>query len=110
MNYLGTYFSDPQKLYDIEKVEKNEEQEARNVSVVAQDLQKVASDISLEVEQAYKVFPLAYHAYGEYEDNFPVHFLLELLKEDYQELRQKLHQVLNPINQVVYKISNAMKQ
>lgn len=110
MNYLGTYFSDFQKLYDLENVPKSEAQEARSVTEAAKDLQRVAWDISLEIEQAYKVFPLAYHAYWEYEDNFPVHFLLELLKEDYQELRQKLHQVLNPINQVVYKISNAMKQ
>jgi hypothetical protein len=33
-----------------------------------------------------------------------------LLKDDYLSLREKLHKTLNPINQVVYKIMNAMKK
>jgi len=67
------------------------------------------NEIDEEIDHAYKVFPIAYHAYSEYENNLPIHLLLELLREDFIILREKLHAVLNPINQVVYKISNAMR-
>ncbi|MBT3726947.1 hypothetical protein HOG21_04605 [bacterium] len=67
-------------------------------------------EIEKEIEHTYKVFPLAYHAYTEYENNITTHFLLELLREDYIVFKEKLHKVLNPINQVVYKISNAMRK
>jgi hypothetical protein len=33
-----------------------------------------------------------------------------LLRDDYISFREKLHKSLNPINQVVYKIINAMKK
>ncbi len=65
-------------------------------------------EIDNEIEHSYKMFPLAYHAYSEYENNYSIHVLLELIKEDYMVLRKKLYSALNPINQVVYKIANAM--
>jgi len=68
------------------------------------------SEINDEITHTYKVFPYAYDAYTEYENNITIHFLLELIKEDYIVLREKLNKVLNPINQVVYKISNAMRK
>lgn len=66
--------------------------------------------IDEEIKHVYKIFPLAFHAYTEYENNVVIHLLLEVIKEDYIVIREKLHQVLNPINQVVYKISNAMRK
>lgn len=66
--------------------------------------------IEKEIDHVYKVFPMAFHALWEYENNITIHFLLELIKDDYMILREKLHEVLNPINQVVYKISNAMRK
>jgi hypothetical protein len=39
-----------------------------------------------------------------------VHVLLELLREEFLVLREELHKVLNPMNQVVYKIANAMRK
>jgi len=47
-------------------------------------------------------------SYIDYENNLPVHILLELIKQDFIVYRQKLHQTLSPLNQVVYKIANAM--
>lgn len=67
-------------------------------------------ELEEEIEHTYKVFPLVFHAYTEYENNITAHFLLELLQDDYLTLREKLHEALNPINQVVYKIVNAMKK
>lgn len=62
-----------------------------------------------EIERVYKIFPIAFQAYSEFENNFTIHVLLELLKDDFYTYRKNLHKVINPINQVVYKISNAMK-
>lgn len=67
-------------------------------------------ELNDEIAHTYKVFPLAFHAYTEYENNITIHYLLELIKEDYIVLRDNLHKVLNPINQVIYKISNAMRK
>ncbi len=52
---------------------------------------------------------MAFNAYKQYEDNFSTHVLLELIQDDYKLVRDNIHWALNPINQVIYKISNAMK-
>jgi len=65
--------------------------------------------IDNEINHIYKVYPLAFNAYKQYEDNLSTHILLGLIKDDYKLFRDNLHKVLNPLNQVVYKISNAMK-
>lgn len=68
------------------------------------------SEISKEIIDIYKTYPVAFKAYSEYENNITIHILLELLREDYKLLREWLHKSINPINQVVYKISNAMSK
>lgn len=87
---------DDRKTYSIDSAINNEKKEI--------------SKINNEIKRIYKIFPLAFQAYSEYENNISIHLLLELIKEDYIIFREKLHQVINPINQVVYKISNAMKK
>lgn len=67
------------------------------------------NQIDTEIEHIYKVYPMAFNAYKQYEDNFSTHILLELIQDDYKLVRDNIHQVINPINQVIYKISNAMK-
>lgn len=66
------------------------------------------NSIDNELIQAYRVFPIAFSSYNEYENNFTMHIFLELILEDFIVFRDKFHQMINPINQVVYKISNAM--
>lgn len=65
--------------------------------------------ITNEIENAYATTSLTFQAYSDYEDNVWTHILLQLIKEDFSEYRVQLHKVLTPINQVIYKISNAMK-
>ena len=71
---------------------------------------KKIQQINDEIKHIYYIFPNVYHAYTEFENNISIHFLLQLLKEDYLVFRETLHKTLNPINQVVYKIINAMKK
>jgi len=77
---------------------------------IAEKQIKELKRIDEEIKHTYKVFPLVFHAYTEYENNITAHFLLQLLRDDYITFREKLHKSLNPINQVVYKIVNAMKK
>lgn len=102
--YLKEYYKDLNNSTENKKWENKE----YSITQTAKMLDNIQNGISNEVNQAYKTFPLAFNAYSEYENNFPIHFLLELIKEDYNILRNKLHETINPINQVVYKISNAM--
>ena len=71
---------------------------------------KKENELSKETERVYKIFPIAFKAYTQYENNYTIHILLELLKDDFITFRENLHNSINPINQVVYKISNAMNK
>lgn len=110
MEYLKTYYSDPINILWLDKKEIEENNLDYATKDVANKIKSIQTKLDSEVNHAYKTFPIAFNAYSEYENNFPIHFLLELVKEDYNIFRNKLHEVLNPINQVVYKISNAMKK
>ena len=66
--------------------------------------------IQNEVEHSMKMYPLAFETYVQYDSFIQIHIILELLKEDYRTLRDKLFQTLHPINQVVYKIINAQSK
>lgn len=68
------------------------------------------AEIDAEIAHSYKIYPVAFHAYTEYENNLATHLLLELLKEDFMAFKKSLHKSINPLNQVIYKISNAMKK
>ena len=68
----------------------------------------VEDAINQEIDHTYKVFPIAFQAYTEYENHYPLHFLLEIIREDFVLFRRSLHQALMPIAQVGYKIINAM--
>lgn len=118
MQYLKEYYSDtrnvvtPPSEIENENIPQELKQNAINVSSLEawKKMSSIQSDIDTELENAYKVFPIAFHAYSEYENNYPIHFLLELIKEDYMVFRDELHKMINPISQVWYKIVNAMKK
>lgn len=65
-------------------------------------------EINNEIEHSFKVYPIVFNSYSEYENNFPIHILLELIRDDFATFRDKLYKTISPINQLVYKISNAM--
>jgi len=67
--------------------------------VLELESQKISA-IEREIEEAYKAFPMAFHAYSEYENFLSSHILLELIREDYALFRESLHKTLTPINQV----------
>jgi len=109
LEYLREYNSDISKLVD-ENWEKKEEAQSYNISYIAQLEVEKKNLIGREIARSYDIFPIAFDAYSQYETNLSLHLLLELIKEDYITLRRKLHDTINPINQVVYKIANAMKK
>lgn len=82
-------------------------QEYSTTEIVAL-ISSIQQEIAFEKEHTYKVFPIAYQAYTEYENNYPLHFMLEVIREDFVILRKALYQTLMPIAQVWYKIINAM--
>lgn len=69
----------------------------------------INNNIQQELDHSLKVFPLAYTAYIQYENYIAIHFMLELIREDFIVLRTRLQQVLSPISQLVYKASNSMR-
>ena len=109
LEYLKDYNSDISKLVD-ENGEKKEEIQSYNIWYIAQLEIEKKTLIGREIRRSYDIFPIAFDAYSQYETNLSIHLLLELIKEDYITLRRKLHDTINPINQVVYKIANAMKK
>ena len=69
---------------------------------------RIQADIAEESAHSYKVFPLAYHAYSEYENNFPIHYLLEVIRNDFLVVRNRFYWTLMPLAQLGYKVINAM--
>jgi len=78
------------------------------VSELSAKVNSIQNEIAEEIAHTYKVFPIAYHAYSEYENNFPIHFLLEVVRADFLVLRRSLYQAIMPIAQVGLKVINAM--
>lgn len=83
--------------------------ESYSINEIMISERKNVIEIDNEINHIYEVFPLTFSAYNEYENNITVHFLLELIKQDYFILKQKYHNVINPINQLVYKLINVMR-
>jgi len=109
MDYLWKYYNQTQNLLNKQKNEM-EKDEWTSIKDIEKKFVWMQNIIQKEIEASYKIFPIAFARYSEYENNFPIHILLLLIKEDYIVLRKNLHAVLNPLNQVVYKISNAMSK
>lgn len=107
MEYLKDYYSNIDNVLWINTKE-NKIDEVYSSAEVAGYQASIIKWVNQEIEQAYKTWPLVFNAYSEFENNFPLHFMLEIIKEDFRLFRDKLYQTLSPINQVVYKISNAM--
>jgi hypothetical protein len=47
---------------------------------ISNEINQTKNAIANEISHTYKVFPIAFHAYSEYENNFPIHFLLEVIQ------------------------------
>jgi chromosome segregation ATPase len=106
LEYLKSYYKIPSKLLDTE----NKNNESYTFSETIRKSMEINNKIQEEKNHSYKVFPVVFHAYSEYENNLPSHLFLELIREDYLVIRDKLQDALSPINQVGYKIMNAMQE
>jgi len=63
-------------------------------------INSIETEIAQEISHSYKVFPIAYHAYSDYENNFPIHYLLEIVHADVILLKSRLYETLMPIAQL----------
>lgn len=77
---------------------------------VSSDINRRKNAVAEEISHTYQVFPIAYQAYSEYENNFPIHLLLEVIRADFMLLREWLRDNLMPIAQLGLKIINAMSE
>lgn len=107
LEYMKEYANIPKNLVDTET---DSEEVNYSFQYLQNELFWLQWKIDTEIEHMYNVFPIVFHAYGEYENNLAAHIMLEVIYGDYLILRQKLHETINPINQVGYKIMNAMQE
>ncbi len=124
LEYLKDYYSSiPNLIWITEDLESNpwdtkEEKDRKeglkwvvqnySTSEISLLISDVETTINREINHTYKISPIAFQAYTEYENNYPLHFLLEIIREDFVLLRKRVHESLMPIAQVGYKIINAM--
>ncbi len=109
LEYLKKYNSKYENLINYNGEDKEETEKIYNSMYLINIEQNRKNQIDNEINHIYKVYPIAFNAYKQYEDNISAHVFLELIKDDYKIFRNNLHKVLNPINQVIYKVSNAMQ-
>jgi len=109
MEYLKYFYSNNPNALWLNNPNVNEDFNQEYVPKdVARTIVNIDRQIAEEISHTYKVAPIVFQAYSEYENNFPLHFLLEIIYSDFVLLRQKMYETLMPIAQVGYKIINAM--
>ncbi len=69
-----------------------------------------SNELYKEREHTKKVYEVAYQTFANYELNMIVHILFDMLENDFRQFRNSLYAMLKPINQVAYKIPNAMSE
>ncbi len=79
-------------------------------NVFSDKYNKMLKKINITVSHSYNVFQRAYEEYTAYESNYMLHIFLVFLRDNFVVVRWKIHNVLTPMNQVAYKIANAMIQ
>ncbi len=62
-----------------------------------------------EITHVKEIYPQAMVAFNEFEKTYASHIVLVFILEDYIKLRDSLKKLMNPIGQLIYKISNAQK-
>jgi hypothetical protein len=111
LDYLESYYSDIKNVVGIEEKEVDVIKKDKYSAAYVSNLRKYIIDqIKEEKKHTYKLYPIAFTAYIEYDSFLPIHVGMEIIREDFIVYRKKLYQTLNPINQVVYKIINAMSK
>ena len=115
LEYMKSYYSNLELQADrylsgIEEENDIENFINRNIGIteLPRVISNIKQDIAEESARSYRVFPLAYHAYSEYENNFPIHFLLEVIRSDFLVVRNRFYWTLMPLAQLGYKVINAM--
>lgn len=108
LEYLKSYYDDAENILNIK--DSKDTEKTYPVVYVAQSIAAAKSTFSVEKEKVIELLPMVFSAYTEYENNYLSHLYLELIKADFSIVRTKLNSTLAPINQVVYKILNAMKK
>jgi hypothetical protein len=112
MEYLKEYYSENLRNLVKRGVDKNwNEKEIPTMDVMSfwylED--EILAKIETQINHSYLVFDKAFKEFSAFEWNYYIHEMLSLLKVNFIVLRIKLHNVLTPMNQLVYKISNVMK-
>ncbi len=113
-NLSSTFFSNDFKKYlELITEEWDAESYWKDVYTMPYIMELSASsrnEIAQEIKHTKKVFTVSFQTYSNYENNLVIRILLWMLENDFKMLRDKLYSAISPINQVVYKISNAMSK
>ena len=110
LEYLKIYYTDIKNLIEDDQGVTQTAQSGYPFDYIGTQMSSIQQDIQDEIWHTFKVAWTVFNAYSEYETNLPIHIFLQIIKNDYMIIRDRLYQALSPINQVVYKISNAMKK
>jgi len=106
LEYLKEYYKDAENLFLIHKGSDESWVQFDNLLDTSE---KILREIDIIKNRVNRAFPIAFQSYLDYETYFWIHLLLRVIREDYIVMRNKMYESLSPINQVVYKIFNAMK-
>lgn len=110
LDYLSWYYQRLSNLLWVDPEKSKDSNTHTEISTINTYYSIAQNEISTQYQKVHKVFPLAFYAYSEYEENYIMHLMLNIIKSDYVIARDLLAQTLWPINQVVYKIKDAMRK
>lgn len=105
LEYLKEHYSDTRNvLHELPQ----SDSDSFWISVIPGKINAIQAEISAEISHTYRVYPMAYKAFVQYESNYPIHFLLEVIRADFLILRKTMYETLMPIAQLGIKVINAM--
>ncbi len=109
LDYLRSYYQNLNNLMWVDSEKSKNSKNYIEIHTINEYFAAAQNEIDKQNEKIDKVFPFAFYAYSDYEENFILHLLLNIIKSDYIIARDLLAQVLWPLNQVLYKVKDAMK-
>lgn len=111
LNYLSkypTYNLDPSK--SVSSKAKSPWQDKFDTNEALQYAKMQTNAVQSETDHAKQVYNTAFNWFNELESTYGTHIMLQLIYDDYVQVRNNMSRILSPLSQLAYKIPNAQCQ
>lgn len=112
MLYLQANAAQNTQIFLKQETDPSDSNRERNITIAnaATTLASISVRIQSELSHARSTHEKAFNAYSEFEKTYAQHVVLQIIYDDYIQLRKNLRDVMNPLSQLIYKHNNSTNQ